>query len=253
MPGYRSCPEPDHDYLADRPVRTPTNPRGLRDLPFELPEVSPAEKRRARDLLKALAEHYPDARCELNFSTPHELLIATILSAQATDAGVNRATPKLFAAFPTPADYAAASPEEIEPYIRSIGLFRSKAKAVHAAMTSLVELHGGEVPRDMDHLLALRGVARKTANVVLGNAFGINDGIPVDTHVQRLSWRLGLVPEPDLPVQKIERRLMALFPREKWCHASHLIIFHGRRNSPARGWDPDRHPIDRRFAKNRDR
>jgi endonuclease-3 len=203
------------------------------DLPFSLPQVTPAEKRRALQLLEALEEHYPTAHCELDFKSPHELLIATILSAQTTDAGVNKATPALFARFPAPADYAASTPEEIEPYIRSLGFFRMKAKAIHASMKDVVERFGGGVPRTMEDLLTLRGVARKTANVVLGNAFSLNFGIPVDTHVERLSQRLALVPE-GTAVPKIEQRLMALFPREKWCAISHMIIWHGRRACKAR-------------------
>ncbi len=222
------------------------------DLPFALPQVTAAEKRRAAELLKALEEHYPTAHCELNFKSPHELLIATILSAQTTDAAVNRATPALFARFPTPADYAAATPEEIEPYIRSLGFFRMKAKAIHASMKEVVERFGGEVPRTMEELLSLRGVARKTANVVLGNAYGLNYGIPVDTHVERLSQRLGLVPD-GTPVAKIEQKLMALFPREKWCTVSHMIIWHGRRACTARcpGGGIGKcsgHPICRKFG-----
>lgn len=222
------------------------------DLPFALPQVTPAEKRRALQLLEALEEHYPDAHCELNFKNPHELLIATILSAQTTDAGVNKATPALFARFPTPADYAASTPEEIEPYIRSLGFYRMKAKAIHASMKDIVERFGGEVPRTMEELLTLRGVARKTANVVLGNAYHLNYGIPVDTHVERLSHRLALVPE-NTPVPKIEQRLMALFPREKWCQVSHMIIWHGRRACKARcpGGGIGKcsgHPICRKFG-----
>ncbi|MEL6330424.1 MAG: endonuclease III [Planctomycetota bacterium] len=228
--------------------RTPDNPRGLKDLPFKLPEVTTAEKRRARRLAEALAEHYADAHCELDHTQPHELLIATILSAQATDAGVNKATPKLFAAFPTPADYAAASPEQIEPYIRSLGLFRNKAKAVHAAMATLVEDFDGRVPGDMESLLKLRGVARKTASVVLGNCFGINDGFVVDTHIHRLAQRFGLV-EAGANVQQTERKLMALFPREKWCDLSHQIIFHGRRACTARGGACNEHPICKTFGR----
>jgi len=227
---------------------TPSNPRGLKDIPFPLPGVTPAAKRRARRLADALAEHYPDAHCELNFSSPHELLIATILSAQATDVGVNKATPKLFAAFPTPADYARSTPAEIEPYIKTIGLFRNKAKAVHAAMTALVRDFDGEVPATMDELLSLRGVARKTANVVLGNAFNINNGFVVDTHVERLSKRFGLAP-PDATVTMVERHLMALFPRERWCDLSHMLIFHGRRACPARAAKPHEHPICTRFGR----
>lgn len=234
-----------------RSVRTPTNPRGLRDLPFEVPGVTDADKRRARRLAKALDEHYPDAHCELNYASPHELLIATILSAQTTDVGVNKATPALFKAFPTPADYADASPEAIEPYIKSLGFFRSKAKSLHGAMTALVERHAGEVPRTMDELLELRGVARKTANVVLGNAFDLNEGFVVDTHIMRLAWRLGLIEEDERDdPKKVERRLVALFPREKWCRLSHQLIWHGRRACPARGSAPHDHPICVRYGVN---
>jgi endonuclease-3 len=180
--------------------------------------------------------------CELDYTSPHELLVATILSAQATDIGVNKATPALFERFPTPADYAAATPAEIEPYIRTIGLFRNKAKAVHAAMTVLVEAFGGEVPRTVEELTGLRGVARKTANVVLGNCFGINDGFVVDTHVQRFAQRFGLA-EAGASVQQIERTLMALFPRAQWCELSHRMIFHGRRACPARGGVCGDHPL----------
>ncbi|MEM7623483.1 MAG: endonuclease III [Planctomycetota bacterium] len=228
-------------------VRTPGNSRSLRDIPFLLPQVTDAEKRRARRLTKALEEHYGDAVCELDYTRPHELLVATILSAQATDVGVNKATPGLFAAFPTPRDYADATPKEIEPHIRTIGLFRNKAKAVHAAMTRLVEEFDGEVPQTVEELLTLRGVARKTANVVLGNCFGIMDGFVVDTHVQRLAVRLGLV-EEDETVTMIERRLMALFPRAKWCDLSHQLIWHGRRACTARGRKCQEHPICRTFG-----
>jgi endonuclease-3 len=231
-------------------VRTPENPPGYRDLPFRLPDVTTAEKARARRIYKALEERHPDAHCELDYTTPHELLFATILSAQTTDAAVNKATPGLFAAFPVPADYAAATPKDIEPYIKSIGLYRNKAKHLHGAATALVERHGGEVPADMDALLALPGVARKTAGVVLGNAFNINMGVVVDTHVQRVSARLGLV-EPDMSVAMIERRLMALFPRERWCQLSHLLIFHGRRVSKARGYsveDAFEDPVSSKYS-----
>lgn len=180
-----------------------------------------------------LRERYPDAHCELTWSEPHELLVATILSAQSTDVGVNRATPALFAAFPTPADYARAGASAIEPYVRSLNFWRMKARAVAESMAALVERHGGSVPQSMDALLALRGVARKTANVVLGNAFGINMGVVVDTHVGRLSRRFGLSRHTD-PV-RVELDLMALFPRESWCDLSHLLIFHGRRVCRARG------------------
>ncbi len=228
---------------------TPTNPPGLRDLPFKLPEVTKAQKARARRILAALRERYPDAHCELDYSQPHELVIATILSAQATDIGVNKATPELFNAFPTPADYAASTPAKIEPYIKTIGLYRNKAKAVHAAMTTLVNDFDGVVPRTMDELLTLRGVARKTANVVLGNAFSINDGFVVDTHVERISKRLGLVPQ-DATVAMTERYLCALLPRDSWCDASHRLIFHGRRACKARAAAHIDNPICTRYGCN---
>lgn len=209
--------------------------------------ITAGERARALELLDALRAAYPDAHCELDYRTPHELLIATILSAQATDVGVNKATPALFARFPTPADYAAASPAQIEPFIRTIGLFRNKAKAIHAAMKEITENHAGQVPRTMAELLELRGVARKTANVVLGNAFGINEGVVVDTHVQRLSVRMGLVP-PGTPIPRIEQRLMHLFPQETWCDLSHLLIFHGRRACKARGGSCESNPICARFG-----
>lgn len=236
----------------DESQRTPQNLRGLRDLPFELPQVTPTEKRRARRLLDQLAEAYPDAHCELNYSEPHELLIATILSAQCTDVAVNKSTPNLFGQFPTPFDYAQASPELIEPFIRSLGLFRNKAKAIHASMTSIVDQFDGHVPQTMDDLVGLRGVARKTANVVLGNAFGVNVGVVVDTHVSRLAVRLGLVDE-GTSIQMIERRLMALLPRDHWCAASHLLIFHGRQACTARGSRCADHQICQRFGKSCER
>lgn len=210
-------------------------------------KASAKDIERAARLAEALKVHYPEAHCELHYRSPHELLIATILSAQATDVSVNKATPALFATFPTPAAYANATPEAIEPYIKTIGLFRNKAKAVHAAMTTLVREFGGEVPRSMDDLLTLRGVARKTANVVLGNAFKINAGFVVDTHVERLSTRLGLV-KAGTPVAKIEQRLMALFPREQWCDLSHRLIFHGRRACKARMPACAAHPICAEFG-----
>jgi endonuclease-3 len=205
-----------------------------------------AQKARAARILAVLKERYPDAHCELDWTVPHELLIATILSAQCTDASVNRATPGLFRAFPTPADYARATPEEIEPHIRSIGLFRNKAKAIHATCSLLCERFGGEVPRTMEELLLLRGVARKTANVVLGNCFGVNVGVVVDTHVERLSHRLGLSRQKS--VAAIERDLMELFPREDWCLLSHLLIFHGRRACKARGGSCSEDPICLEFC-----
>ena len=212
-----------------------------------LPRVTPVRTARALRLLAMLREYYSDAKCELNYSSPHELLVATILSAQTTDVAVNKATPALFAKFPTPAAFAMATPAEIEPYIKSIGLFRTKARAVQESMRAVVERYGGNVPNTMDELLTLRGVARKTANVVLGNCFGINAGVVVDTHVERLSKRLGLAPE-DANVAHVERWLMAQFPRETWCELSHLLIFHGRRACKARGGLCKTHPICKRFG-----
>lgn len=230
------------------PARTrAAKPKPADDLGFDLPKVTAAEKRRAAALLDALTAAYPDARCELDYTSPHELLIATILSAQTTDKNVNKATPALFKRFPTPADYAAATPAEIEPYVKTLGFFRMKARAVHEAMKEVHERFGDQVPRTMDDLLSLRGVARKTANVVLGNAFGINVGVVVDTHVQRLAVRLGLA-EPGSSVAAIERRLMALFPRDRWCDLSHLLIFHGRRACKARGGSCATDPICRKFG-----
>jgi len=228
------------------------NLRGLKDIPFALPEVSARERAHARKLADALRKHYPGAHCELEFSNPHELLVATILSAQSTDAGVNRATPALFEAFRTPGDYARSDPEQIETYINSIGLFRNKAKSIHAAMTALVEEFGGEVPDTMEELLTLRGVARKTANVVLGNAFGKNEGITVDTHVMRLAWRWGLCAKDDgSPLKdgaKIEKHLMALFPRPRWTEIGHAMVLHGRYNCTARPNCTHAHPICERFG-----
>lgn len=219
--------------------------------PANLPRVSAAQRARAAKLLAALEQAYPDAHCELVYTSPHELLVATILSAQCTDAAVNKATPALFARFPSSAAFAASRPAEIEPFIRSLGFFRAKARSVHESMRAIVERFGGEVPRTMAELLTLRGVARKTANVVLGNVFGINVGIPVDTHIERLSVRLGLAPR-GASVAAIEKRLMALFPRDRLCDLSHMIIWHGRRACKARppGGECADHPICRAFGRN---
>ncbi|MEE2972908.1 MAG: endonuclease III [Planctomycetota bacterium] len=217
---------------------------------FDLPERSEEDRRRATRLLTALKRRHPDARCELDATSPHELLVATILSAQATDVGVNKATPGLFEAFPTPADFAAATPRDIEPHVRTVNFWRNKAKSVHGAMTIVHERHGGRVPADMDLLLELPGVARKTANVVLGNAFGINEGVVVDTHVGRLSRRFGLVSPDEEDPKRIERHLMALFPRPSWCLLSHLFIFHGRRSCKARGALCAEDALCRRYCSN---
>ena len=189
-------------------------------------------KLQAKIVLERLLAKYPDAHCALDFTNPFQLLGATILSAQCTDKRVNLVTPALFARYPDAAALAAAEPEELEEIIRSTGFFRSKAKSLIGMATGLTETHGGEVPADMDALTALPGVGRKTANVILGNAFGRNDGIVVDTHVARVSNRLGLTTETD-PV-KIERTLMPLFPREQWTMLAHLFIEHGRQICVAR-------------------
>jgi endonuclease III len=195
-------------------------------------ETNAARRDRAERVLAALADHYPDAATELDFGTPFELLIATILSAQATDVSVNAATPALFRAYPDAHALAKATAAEIEPFIRTIGLFRTKGKNIVAAATRLVERHGGEVPDDFDALLALPGVGRKTANVVASNVFG-RPGIAVDTHVGRLARRLKFSRHDD--PDKVERDLEALFPEERWTFLHHALILHGRRVCHARG------------------
>jgi endonuclease-3 len=180
----------------------------------------------AATLLARLLERYPDAHCALDFRTPYELLCATILSAQCTDKRVNLVTPSLFARYPNATALAAANSEELEEVIRSTGFFRSKAKSLIGMAQALVERHGGEVPDDMEALVMLPGVGRKTANVVLGDAFDRREGIVVDTHVTRLGNRLGLTSETD--AVRIEQALTPLFPREQWTRISHLLIEHGR-------------------------
>jgi len=186
----------------------------------------------ALDVLSRLKRAYPDAHCELDHETPLQLLVATILSAQCTDKRVNMVTPSLFQTFPTAASLADAPQEKLEEIIRTTGFFRNKAKSLIGLGKALVERHNSEVPDSMDTLVRLPGVGRKTANVVLGNAFRKNDGIVVDTHVGRLSLRLGLSKESD-PV-KVEQDLMPLFPRKDWALLAHLLIFHGRRVCDAR-------------------
>jgi endonuclease-3 len=197
---------------------------------------------RAPMILERLDAALPDARIALDFTTTWELLAATILSAQSTDERVNRVTPALFARFPDPAATAAATQEEVETLIGELGLFRNKAKNLRAAAALIVERHGGEVPADMDALIALPGVARKTANVVLANAFGILEGIAVDTHVGRLARRLALSRATD-PVG-VERDLMRIYPRERWLAVSDLLIHHGRGACDARARRCDECPIE---------
>ena len=197
---------------------------------------SPAKRKKKRgaelnahaaELLKRLKSEYPDAHCELHFETPLQLLIATILSAQCTDKRVNIVTPELFRTYPDAESMSAAKQEDLEELIKSTGFFRNKTKSLLGMSAAVAEKHGGSVPSTMDELVKLPGVGRKTANVVLGNAFGMNDGVVVDTHVGRLAVRLGLTDETD-PV-KVEQALMPLFPRDDWALLSHLLIFHGRR------------------------
>lgn len=190
---------------------------------------------RTARLITLLREAYPDAHCELNFTNPLELLIATILSAQCTDKQVNLVTAGLFRKYRTAADYANAPAAEFEGDIKRIGLFRAKARNIQACCRALVAQHGGEVPRTMEELTALGGVGRKTANVVLGNAFHINVGVVVDTHVGRLAQRLGLTKQT--AAEKVELDLQKLVPQEQWCLFSHLLIWHGRRRCSARSPD----------------
>jgi endonuclease-3 len=186
----------------------------------------------AREIRRRLLAAYPDARCELDFTTPLQLVVATVLSAQCTDKRVNMVTPVLFARYPDAFALARADLSDLEEIVKSTGFYRNKAKSILGLARVLVERHGGEVPRTMEELVVLPGVGRKTANVVLGNAFGINEGIVVDTHVARLSARLGLTRERD--AVKIEQALIPLFPRDSWTMLSHLMIWHGRRVCDAR-------------------
>lgn len=190
------------------------------------PERGAARAQRAGEVLRLLAQAYPGARCALAHGDAYQLLAATILSAQCTDARVNLVTPALFAKYPTPAHLARAAQADVEALIQSTGFFRNKAKHLIAMARAVVADHGGEIPRTMAELRGLPGVGRKTANVVLGNAFGINEGVTVDTHVARLAGLLRLTRHTD-PV-KIERDLMELFPRDDWTLVSHLLILHGR-------------------------
>ena len=198
-------------------------------------ESTEAKTARIKKIIAGLKRTYPDAHCELNYTNPLELLIATILSAQCTDKRVNLVTAELFKKYRTAADFANASLEDLEQAIKSTGFFRNKAKSIKGCCQALVDGHKGEVPRTMELLTELGGVGRKTANVVLGNAFNVNTGIVVDTHVARLSQRLGLTRAKD--AGKIEQELMTLVARREWTMFSHWLIWHGRRRCYARNPD----------------
>jgi endonuclease III len=197
-----------------------------------------AQKQRTLELLTRLKQLYPDATCTLNYATPVQLLVATILSAQCTDERVNQVTPALFERFPDAESFAIADPEAIEQLVRSTGFYRNKAKNIRAACRLIVDEFGGDVPKTMDELLRLPGVARKTANVVLAHAFSLNMGVTVDTHVKRLSFRLGLTQHTD-PL-RIEKDLMRLLPQPDWENWSIRLIYHGRAVCNARNPACDR-------------
>ncbi len=200
-----------------------------------MPRESKADKRtRAGEINDRLAKEYPDAECSLDFQNPFQLLVATILAAQCTDARVNLTTPELFEAYPTPADLAAADRGHVEELIRSCGFYRNKAKSIQGAASHIVEEHDGEVPDTMDELLALPGVARKTANVILGTAFRKNEGVVVDTHVTRLAGRLKLTARKNNQGDMIEKDLQTLLPQETWTMFAHRLVFHGRQCCTAR-------------------
>jgi endonuclease III len=215
-----------------------------------MPRLASKQKRKetAAELLKKLYEYYPNPHCELNYSSPFELLIATILSAQCTDVRVNMVTETLFRKYPSPHHFAQADLAELEQDVKPTGFYRNKAKSIQETARRIIEVYGGEVPQTMEDLLTLRGAARKTANVVLGNAFGINVGIVVDTHVRRFSNRFGLTNKQD-PV-KIEKDLIELFPQEEWTNISHLMILHGRAACKARFSKAPDHEICKNYGVN---
>lgn len=209
-----------------KPTKTAATERGKAPKIAKLRESKDQRRSCAKEIYKRLRKAYPDAHCALDYRNPYELLTATILSAQCTDVRVNLVTPALFQRYPEPEALAGAKTEELEGLIRSTGFFRNKAKSLLGMSNAVVDNHGGRIPEEMDELVELPGVGRKTANVVLGNAFGKNIGVVVDTHVSRVSGRLGLTAETD-PI-RIEQDLMKLFLREDWTLLSHLLIEHGR-------------------------
>ena len=211
--------------------KTKTGKRGKKATAI-IDKAPASDRRRAMRIYNRLLDRYPDAHCALNHSNPFELLCATILSAQCTDVLVNKVTPGLFNAYPNPQALAAASVADIEKRINRVNFYRNKAKSLQGMAQMLVEEYDSTVPQSMEQLLKLPGVARKTANVVLGNAFNINLGVVVDTHIARLSQRFGFTKHTD--PKKIEQDLMALFPRDKWTLLAHLLIYHGRQVCKAR-------------------
>jgi endonuclease III len=219
---------------ATERARKPAAPKRapLKALQTKSPRATPASIRRAGEILDLLEQAHPEARCALDYRNPFELAVATILSAQCTDERVNMVTPILFARFPTAETLAEAAPADVEAIIRSTGFFRAKTKSIIGFARDLTLEHGGELPRTIPAMTRLPGIGRKTANVVLGHAFGINEGIAVDTHVLRVTNRLGLAHGDD-PL-KVETELMALVPRERWTRTTDLIIFHGRKVCDAR-------------------
>jgi endonuclease-3 len=217
---------------APVPTRASAAPRGGKKRAATSPAYNPLAPDRVAEILKRLDQTYPDVTCALTHSSAWELLVATILSAQSTDANVNRVTPELFRKYPTVEAVAALTPEQLEPDVRSTGFFRNKSKSVVGAAKKIVSDFGGQVPNDMENLLTLPGVARKTANVVLGTWFKKAEGVVVDTHVHRISRRLELTTNDDPP--RIEQDLMRIIPRERWILFSHQIIWHGRRLCIAR-------------------
>lgn len=202
--------------------------------------------RSLRATYKKLIETHPDAHCELNFHSPFELIVATALSAQSTDVQVNKVLPALFFRYPTAQELSQAKQEDVEQCVNSLGMFRQKAKHLIGLAQGLIEKHGGQVPADLDALIQLPGVGRKTANVVLGVAFKSPVGVVVDTHVQRITQRLGWT-QQTMP-EKIERDLMAVLPRSEWDRVSHTLIFHGRRICTARSPSCSTCPVHRRCA-----
>jgi endonuclease-3 len=216
----RSAKSPSKSAKSAKSARKKPRPTA------RLSEGAEQQAARTKEILKRLKKTYPDAHCALVHRNPYELLVATILSAQCTDARVNLVTPALFERYPTADDLAAAKPDELEEMIKSTGFFRNKTKSLLGMSNAVVERHRGAIPEEMDELVDLPGVGRKTANVVLGNAFGKNIGIVVDTHVSRLSGRLGLTAETD--AVRIEQDLMQLIPKKDWTIVSHLLIDHGR-------------------------